>query len=720
MARARMSVGRGVTSTGDRRFFSRELSWLEFNYRVLEEAMDCRHPLLERAKFLAIFHSNLDEFFMVRVSGLKEQVESGMLEPSDDGLTPPEQLAMIRERALAYQDLAAAVWSRDLCPLLGEHGVRLCALNELTDTERRALDSYFLTTAYPVLTPLAVDPTLRFPHISNLSLSLAVALRTADGAERFARVKIPQVLPRLLPVPDMGNGDSTGPRAREAKLVWLEDLIGANLGQLFRGLTVVGCYAFRVIRDADLEIREDEAGDLLQRIERSLVRRRFGSVTRLVVESRMPSRVRQLLMHHLEAGPEDVYETAGPLGLSDLMALCDLDRPDLKDRPFQPVVPPVFRTAPDVFAAIRAGDILLHHPYDSFDPVVEFVRAAAADPDVLAIKQTIYRVGSKSPIVEALAQASLNGKQVSVLVELKARFDEENNIEWARALERVGAHVVYGDMTMKTHCKVLFVVRREPDAIRRYVHLGTGNYNARTARLYTDLGIFTCDPDIAEDVTALFNSLTGYSVQSEYRKLLVSPRSIRKGLLERIDREIEHAREGRGGRIILKMNSLTDSRSVEALYRASEAGVKVDLIIRASCCLVPGVPGLSENIRVISIVGRFLEHHRLYYFRNGGGAADEVWLGSADMMQRNLDRRVETLFPVDDPGIRRWLVDGVLGAYLRDTVQARQLLPDGRYERIAPPDGASLFDSQAHFLVAGPSAKPRARRKARKAARAGG
>jgi len=708
-----------MATAGERRFFNRELSWLEFNYRVLEEAMDCRHPLLERVKFLAIFHSNLDEFFMIRVSGLKEQVESGMLEPSDDGLTPPQQLALIRERALAYQELAAAVWSRDLRILLREHGICLCSLGELTEEERRALDGYFLTTAYPVLTPLAVDPAHPFPHISNLSLSLAVVLRAGDGTERFARVKIPQVLPRLLPVPSRSDGDGAGADARQIRLVWLEDLIAANLAHLFRGMVVVDSYAFRVIRDADLEIREDEAGDLLQTIERSLVRRRFGSVTRLEIDSRMPAHIRQLLLNNLEARTEDVYEASGPLGLSDLMGLCDLDRPDLKDRPFLPVVPPAFRSARDVFAAIRAGDILLHHPYDSFDPVVEFVRAAADDPDVLAIKQTIYRVGSKSPIVDALAQASLNGKQVSVLVELKARFDEENNIEWARALERVGVHVVYGDMALKTHCKVLFVVRKEPDGIRRYVHLGTGNYNAKTARLYTDLGLFTCNPDIADDVTALFNSLTGYSVQNEYRKLLVSPGGIRKGLFERIDREIAHAREGRGGHIILKMNSLTDFRSAEALYRASEAGVKIELIIRASCCLVPGVPGLSENIRVISIVGRFLEHHRIYYFRNGGGDAEEVWLGSADMMQRNLDRRVETLFPIDDPEIRRWLVEGVLAAYLRDTVQARLLLPDGRYERILPQDEAAVFDSQAYFLEAGPHVEPRGRRKARRSVRVG-
>lgn len=686
-----------------RRYFNRELSWLEFNARVLEEAMDDRRPLLERVKFLSIFHNIRDEFFMIRVSGLREQMQSGLEEPSEDGLTPSEQLTLIRQRVLALERKAHHYFEQGLRCRLAEAGIYLQDYQDLSRRQRAALKTYFDRNVYPVLTPLAVDPGHPFPHISNLSLSLAVILRDPDGVERFARVKIPQqVLPRFVPV------EPEGERSRQQVFVWLEQLVAAHLGSLFHGMEIVQSFPFRVLRDADLEIREDEADDLLRTIEQSLIRRRFGSVVRLTVARDTPQHVRGLLMKNLEIDPVDLYEEEGPLGLSDLMALYDLDLPALKDPPFRPHVPASLRGS-DIFAAIRARDILLHLPYDSFAPVVEFVRAAAADPDVLAIKQTIYRVGRNSPIIEALGQASVNGKQVSAVLELKARFDEENNIEWARALERVGVHVVYGEASLKTHCKALLVVRKEADGIRRYVHLSTGNYNVRTARLYTDLCLFTCDPDIGEDVSALFNSLTGYSLHNDYRKLLVSPRGIRQGMVARIEREIGHAQAGRGGHLIFKFNALTDFPMVDTLYRASQAGVKIDLIVRSNCCLVPGVEGLSENIRVISIVGRFLEHDRVYYFRNGGKGDEEVWLGSADLMERNLNRRVETLFPVEDREWKAWIIEELLAAYLKDTRNARLLLPDGTYQRVTPEPDEPLFDCQDWFLTRSHEQEARAR-----------
>ncbi len=674
-------------------YINREVSWLEFNKRVLEEAQNHEHPLLERVKFLSIVHSNLDEFFMIRVSGLQEQVEAGFSEPSKDGLTPAEQLAIIRERVTAMRQDAWACYRDDLRPALVTAGVRLLGYDELDERQRARLGAYFDTVVYPVLTPLAVDPAHPFPHISNLSLSLAVVVRTPSGNDRFARVKIPKVLPRLVPLePSIGAATRRRGRA-EASFVWLEDLIAAHLPSLFRGLKVPKSYAFRVVRDADFEIREDEAGDLLQSIERGLIRRRFGSVSQLEVSADLPTEIEELLVRNLQIDRRDVYRSEGVLGLSCLMDLMALDRPDLKDKPFRPRVPSSLRG--DVFAAIRERDILIHHPFDSFAPVVEFVQAAANDPDVLAIKQTIYRVGSDAPVVAALKEASDKGKQVAVMVELKARFDEENNIEWARALEASGVHVVYGDVNLKTHCKVLMVVRQEKTGIRRYVHLGTGNYNAKTALLYTDLGMFTCDPEIADDVTALFNALTGYAAEQTYSKLLVSPGGIRQGLLDRIRREMAHAHAGRQARIVFKMNSLTDFGCAAQLYAASQAGVDIDLIVRGSCCLVPGVPGLSDNIRVRSIVGRFLEHDRAYYFMNGGN--EEVWLGSADLMPRNLDRRVETLFPVRDPEHIRWIADVFLPAYLADNVKARLLQPDGSYKQ-ASPDGRPRVCAQERFL----------------------
>ena len=682
-----------------RRYFNRELSWLEFNLRVLDEAMDSSHPLLERVKFLSIFHINLDEFFMIRVSGLKEQIESGLVEQSPDGLSAREQLTLIRQKVIEQTSTAAYYFQEELRAKLGNAGIQIYDYARLKKNQKELLRQYFISTVYPVLTPLAVDPGHPFPHISNLSLSLAVVVRDHEKNERFARVKIPQVLPRLVPI-DVGPGKNGGiiQRSRRHGFIWMEELVAANLGLLFRGMKVVDSYPFRVVRDADLEIRADEAGDLLRTIEQSLARRRFGNVTQLIVDEDMPEPVRNLLVHNLEIEDTDVYTAEDALGLSDLMALYDLDLPHLKDQPFRPRVPGALKTGKDVFSSIRAHDVILHHPYDSFGPVVDMVETAADDPDVLAIKMTIYRVGKNSPIVAALAEAANNGKQVSVIVELKARFDEENNIVWARELEKAGVHVVYGELELKTHCKALLIVRREADGIRRYVHLGTGNYNSRTARTYTDLGLLTCDPAIGEDASALFNVLTGYSENEGYKKLLVSPGGIRRGLLERIEREIQHAKAGRDAYLVFKMNSLTDYKSADALYRASQAGVRIDLIVRGSCCLVPGVKGFSENIRVVSIVGRFLEHHRIYYFQNGGHGSEEVWLGSADIMQRNLDSRVETLFPIQDNRLKQWLIKSVLLPHLKDNTKARIMTPTGGYERLFPAEGEPAFDVQKWLL----------------------
>ncbi len=689
------------------KYFNREISWLEFNLRILEEAMDERHPLLERVKFLSIFNSNQDEFFMIRVSGLKEQVESGLLGPSEDGLTPVEQLAIIRERVQAQTLIANRYLKETLMVRLAQNGIYLYDYTDLNETQKLKLKEYFDHQIFPVLTPLAFDPGHPFPHISNLSLNLAVVIRDPRTGEHFARVKIPGILPRLVPVEvgvEVGNnGEASEPEESlfynpPRGFVWVEQVIAANLETLFEGVEIVESYPFRVIRDADLEIREDEAGDLLQTIEQSLQRRRFGSVVYLSVENAMPNHVKSLLIANLEIENTDVYPSDEPMGLSDLIQLYDLEMPQLKDVPFRPTAPALLRSTPNIFGVIRQQDILLHHPYDDFTPVVDFIEAAARDKDVLAIKQTIYRVGSNSPIVEALARAATNGKQVSALIELKARFDEENNIEWARALEKVGAHVVYGSIQTKVHCKVALVVRRESDGIRRYVHLGTGNYNTKTARLYTDLGLMSCRPELGADATTLFNSLTGYAIAPSYRKMLVSPHALRKAIISKIEREITQVEAGGEGRIIFKINSLVDFKSIAALYKASQAGVKIDLIVRGPCSLIPGVPGLSENIRVISIVGRFLEHSRIYYFRNGSEGHEEVYLGSADLMQRNLDRRVETLFPVEDPNLRHHIAERILIAYLQDNTRARILTADGAYERIVAQEGQPAFEAQQYFM----------------------
>lgn len=669
-------------------FLNRELSVLQFHRRVMEEALDQSLPLLERIKFLAIFSSNLDEFFMVRVSGIKQQIAARVSERSIDGLTPLEQLQSVREAVLPLMEQQRMCFSQDLLPALKTVGINVIDHDDLSIHQQAWLKNYFDNEIFPVLTPLAFDPGHPFPHISNLSLNLAVVIHDHDQDEQFARLKVPALLPRLVSVPSE--------QADTLTYTWLEQIIAANINALFPGMQVVEAYTFRVIRNSDMEIEEDEAADLLETIEQGVRQRRFGSVVKLSIQSNMPMRILDLLLENLEVDRDDVYQLDGPLDLSSLMTLTKINRHDLKNPPFIPSVPAVLSTGEDIFNIIQRRDVLLHHPYDSFNPVVDFLQAAARDPHVLAIKQTLYRVGSNSPIVHALLKAREYGKQVAVLVELKARFDEENNIEWARALEREGVHVVYGLMGLKTHCKVALVVRKERDGLCRYMHLGTGNYNAVTAHVYTDMGLLTCRPDFGADASDLFNFLTGYSRQNEFRKLLVAPITLRRQLMEMIEREIEHQQEGRGGQLIFKMNALVDPQMIRLLYRASQAGVEIHLLVRGMCCLRPGVAGLSETIQVKSIVGRFLEHSRLYYARNGGD--ERLYVGSADLMERNLDRRVEVLFPIEDPAMLTYIRDDVLGTSWRDTAQARTLLPNGLYSCVLPPPNELLFDSQVAFL----------------------
>jgi polyphosphate kinase len=671
-------------------YVNRELSLLEFQRRVLEEAQDPTNPLLERIKFLSILGSNLDEFFMVRVAGLKNQVDAGIAETGPDGLTPSQQLEAIRHYFIQlWTDAHTCL--KELLSQLEERGIHLLDYDELNASQKELADTYFHETIYPVLTPLAVDPGRPFPHISNLSLNLSALIRSGDGEEHFARLKVPDTLPQLVPL--QRSRKAKGPLA----FVWIEELIQANLNSLFPGMEVVESHPFHVTRDADSAIQELEGGDLLELVEEGVRQRRFGAVIRMKVNARMPEGLLEILTQNLELDEADIYRLDGPLALSRLRHLLALDRSDLKDAPFV-ARPLTGKDDEDIFAQIRRSDILLHHPFDSFQPVVDYLRAAAKDPNVLAIKMTLYRVGRNSPVVEALLEAMEYGKQVAVLVELKARFDEESNIEWARALEREGVHVVYGLVGLKIHAKVCLVVRREGDVIRRYVHLSTGNYNAVTAHLYTDLGLFTADPDIGADASDLFNYLTGYSAKSDYRKLLVAPINLRKNLESLITREIEHARAGRPARVIFKANSLVDSRITRLLYAASQAGVQVDLLARGICVLRPGVPGVSENIRVRSIVGRFLEHSRIFYFQNAG--EDEIYLGSADLMPRNINRRVEVLFPIQKASLRRQIRDRLLSVYLADNVKAREMTPEGGYRRVErgseKPINAQLALLKAH------------------------
>ena len=677
-------------------YINRELSWIWFNHHVLDEAFDPRHPLLERVKFLAIFASNLDEFFMIRVSGQQRQVESGVLEAPPDGMSPSGQLSEIHARLAPLLAAQTECWKCELVPALAEEGIEIVPYNALDPKEREAMRQYYEHEIFPVLTPLAFDKSHPFPFISNLSLNLAIVLRDSTRKDDlFARLKVPSGLfPRLIRVPAPDSGRKKNRPAE--KYVFIEDLVAANLDRLFPGMEVVAAYPFRITRDADFEIEEDEASDLLTAIEESVELRRIGSPVRVEVSSTTPPAISAMLSKKLGISRDMFYGVESPVGMADLMQLYALDRPGLKDRPFNPSTPSILEANPDMFSAIRQGDILLFHPYDSFAPVVALLNQAARDPDVLAIKMTLYRVGPNSPIVQALMEAREHGKVVAAMIELKARFDEENNIGWARALEQAGVHVVYGISGLKVHGKVCMVVRKEKDGITRYVHLGTGNYNASTSRIYTDLGLFTRDPVIGADVADLFNALTGYSSLQDYRSIFVAPVSIRKGLYDRIDREVQVHKEKGGGHIIFKINALVDRDCIERLYRASQAGVRIDLQVRGICCLVPGLPGISENITVTSIVGRFLEHPRIFYFRNGG--SEEVLLGSADLMPRNLDRRVEILFPVHDPAIRESIIHTVLSVCLKDTVNRRQLQPDGTYSRLVPAKGEAPCDSQSWLL----------------------
>lgn len=675
-------------------YINRELSLLEFNRRVLEEAQDAKNPILERAKFLAIYSSNMDEFYMVRVAGLRQQVAAGVTDTPADGLTPLQQLAAIRKIVrLRMKEVNSCF--REIETGLAENGVHLHNYNSLTKSQQTEADRFFRDEIFPVLTPLAFDPGRPFPHISSLSLNLAVLVRNPeDNSEQFARIKVPDTLPRLVPVKRLRKDN-----AANFRFVWVEDLIANNLDLLFPGFNIIEKHLFRITRNADFEVEGNEAGDLLETIEANVRRRRFGFVVRLTTAPDLPDPVRELLAKNLEVDSEDIYHSENPLGVSGLMALMTVDRPDLKDPPYQPVMHPRLRhieERTEIFDAIRENDILLHHPYDSFEPVIDFLKAAAYDPKVLAIKQTLYRAGTNSPVVKALMEATENGKQVAALVELKARFDEESNIGWARTLERVGVHVIYGFMGLKTHTKICLVVRRDRDGIRRYVHLSTGNYNAITAQAYTDLGLFTCNPEFGADASDLFNALTGYSKKEDYKKFLVAPLALRKRFAALIEREIKWAKKGAPAKLIFKMNALIDPLFIQQLYRASQAGVKIELLARSLCGLHPGLPNLSDNIRVVSIVGRFLEHTRIYYFHNGGNP--EFYLGSADLMPRNLDRRIETLFPIEDPALKQELIE-ILDIVRADNVNARLMQSDGSYLRLSPSGSGRARDSQAELMA---------------------
>ncbi len=656
------------------RFSNRELSWLAFNARVLALAEDHRQPLLERLKFLAIFASNLDEFYMVRIAGLKRRAEMGLQGLSADGLSPTETLAKLAERTRELADRHARCFLEDIGPDLAGHGIHLVRWSSLDNEERQRLGGYFRSKVFPVLTPLAVDPAHPFPYISGLSLNLAVLVRGPDSSvERFARVKVPNNVPRFVVVKRT---------SAEAEFLPLEELIAAHLPMLFPGMEVIEHHLFRVTRNADLEVEEDRDEDLLQALERELVRRRFGPAVRLEVAEDIDDAILALLTSEIDVEPDDVLRVPGLLDLSSLWQVYDLDRPALKERPFVPATHPRFaegETPKSVFATLRDGDVLVHHPYESFATSVQrFIEQAAADPNVLAIKQTLYRTSGDSPIVDALIDAAEAGKQVVVIVEIKARFDEQANIKWARALERAGCHVVYGLVGLKTHCKASLVVRQEGATIRRYAHVGTGNYNPKTARLYEDIGLFTADESVCADLTDLFNVLTGYSRQTGYRTLLVAPQGVRIGLIERIEREIEHAAAGREAHIQIKTNHLVDEQTIDALYRASRAGVRIELLVRTFCTIRSGIPGLSDNITTRSILGRFLEHSRVFYVANNGDP--EYWIGSSDLMHRNLDRRVEVLCRVSDPTATahlRMCLDAAFSAH----TAAWELQPDGEWIR---------------------------------------
>ncbi len=684
-------------------YINRELSLLEFQWRVLDEARDESNPLLERVKFLAIVDSNLEEFFMVRVGGLRMQKNAGVTDLSIDGMNPAEQLAEIRKVASKMMQESREYLNKVLLPELDKNDIHILKYSDLNQRQRETADEYFNEYIFPVLTPLAYDPGHPFPHISNLSLNLAVTVADKQGARHFARVKVPTSLPSMVPLKRSSGStrqDGTVPHAHY--FVPLVQVITANLGALFPGMIVVEAYPFHVTRNADVQIQELEALDLLDTMEAGVRRRRFGQVVRLLVTEKMPSEIRQILQENLRVDDNDVYVLEPPLVLSTLMQLTKVERYDLKDKPFAPATPPPLRDLEDdenanIFSAIRQGNILLHHPYNSFAPVIAFLRAAARDPNVLAIKQTLYRVGQNSPIVQTLLEAARDyGKQVAVLVELKARFDEESNIGWAKMLEQEGVHVTYGLLGLKTHSKIALVVRKEGERIRRYVHLATGNYNHVTAQMYEDLGMFTADDAIGADATDLFNYLTGYSEKEDYRKLLVAPINLRRKLEELICQEIEAQKKGQQSYMLLKANHVVDKEMIARLYEASQVGVKIDLVVRGMCSLRPGIKGLSENIRVISVVGRFLEHSRIYYFSFAG--QERMYMGSADLMPRNLNERVEVLFPIEDASMIRYLRDDILGLYLKDNVKARLMQPDGTYVRVAAPKSRSAVNVQELFI----------------------
>ncbi len=702
-----------IDLTDPQYYFNRELSWLEFNKRVLQEALDDRTPLLEQLKFLAIFSSNLDEFFMVRIAALKKQVEAQVHKLTPDGRTPEQQLIEISQKLHPTIQQQHQHFHQTLKPKLLKEGIHLLDYIDLNQEQRLYYQNYFEKQIFPILTPLAVDPSHPFPHISNRSLNLAVLVKDPEtGEDRFARVKVPKTLPRFLPLPSELQSTS----ADQTPIRWMgvpvEQIIAHNLEPLFPGMNIQEYYPFRITRNADLSVQEDEADDLLLAIEQELRKRRLGgSVVRLEIMQNTPAKIREMLIREMELQEQDIYEVEGLVGLGDLMSFMGLPLPHLKDSEWSPRIPHVLQGLKEIrfdpflpeqeegqsiFDLIREQDLFFHHPYDSFSATVQrFITEAAYDAKVVAIKMTLYRTSGDSPIVKSLIAAAENGKQVVALVELKARFDEENNIQWARTLESAGVHVVYGLVGLKTHTKVVLVVRRDGDQMRRYVHIGTGNYNPKTAKLYTDLGILSCREELGADLTDLFNFLTGYSRQRSYRKLLVAPVSLRSRMMELIHREIAHARQGHHARIVAKMNSLVDPQIIHALYEASQAGVEIDLIVRGMCALRPGLPGVSDRIRVISIVGRFLEHARIFYFHNHG--AEESYIGSADWMPRNLDRRVEAVTPIEDPKIKKDLQE-ILGVMLGDNRHAWDLQSDGTYIQRRPPEQSEPQSSQHIFM----------------------
>jgi polyphosphate kinase len=679
-------------------YVNRELSWLAFNERVLDQARDARWPLLERLKFLAIHGSNLDEFFMIRVSGLHEQLDANVATKQADGIEVRDLLARIRKLAHRQLKEAELLYLEVLLPALTTVGSRVRTFRDLSEPEQAWAREYFRASVFPVLTPLGVDPVHPFPFLSNLSLSLAVELHDpAISEHRFARVKVPEILPRFVAIGDAHD--------ETRDFILMEDLIGQNLSDLFPGLEIRGCHPFRVTRDMDLDVLEDAAEDLLSAVDRGVRRRRFGAAVRLEVSPELPPHIRQLLLEKLEIEADDLYESQAALGLACLFQLSSQNRPELRDPPLMQRVPTAWAEKGDPFSAIRAADVCLHHPYDSFVPVLELLSFAAQDPGVLAIKMTLYRAGSDAEAMRALVRAAENGKQVAVSIELKARFDEVNNIAWARALERAGAHVFYSSAEMKTHAKALLIVRREGSDLRRYVHLSTGNYNASTTRLYTDVAFLTCDARIGEDVSELFNSLSGFSLASRYRVLSVAPTTLRPKVLELIDEQARRVAAGGRGRIFAKLNALVDPEVIRALYRASNAGVQIELVVRGPCSLRPGMPGVSEHIRVRSLLGRFLEHERVFAF--GAEGEEQLFLSSADWMPRNLDRRVELLFPVTSEPLRRQVLEECIWPLAHDDCGAYEMDMDGNYRRPAPPEDGPRPDAQEYVLGVVAKTRPR-------------